>query len=74
MVESDEDEDLFSEKHEAMPKKKKSCGIEDLASGPQDFIDVLTEAGFHPRSENLPNVLSKTRPKYYFLFKILSLT
>lgn len=61
MVESDEDEDLFSEKHEAIPKKRKTCGIEDLASGPQDLIDALTEAGFHPRTDNLPNLLSKIR-------------
>lgn len=61
MVDSDEDEDLFSEKLEAIPKKKKSCTIQDLASGPQDFIEALTGAGFHPRTENLPNLLSKKR-------------
>ena len=75
MVESDdEDEDLFSEKHEAKPiKKPKTSGISslDLASGPQDFIDALTQAGFYPRTENLPNVLSMINDDNFYIFECL---
>ena len=32
--------------------------VGDIAEGPEDFIKALTEAGFHPRSQDFPNILS----------------
>lgn len=57
MVDSDnEDDDLFSEENQ--PKKKKQSQVADVAEGPSDFIETLTDAGYYPRSGSLPNLLS----------------
>lgn len=64
MIDSeDEDEDDIPGvlPRPALKKTKKSdVEVEDLASGPPDFIKALTNAGFHPRSGTLPNILSVT--------------
>lgn len=58
MLDSDEEnDDTLGELPQS--KKSRSDEIENLASGPTDFIKALVEAGFHPRSGNLPNLLSK---------------
>jgi len=60
MIDSDEDEegDLLSDLPRPVLKKTRR-DVEDIAEGPEDYIKALTEAGFHPRSGDLPNILSK---------------
>ena len=57
MIDSDDD-DTLAPLPLPKSKKRKEVDIPNLASGPEDFIQALTEAGFHPRSGNLPNLLS----------------
>ena len=52
----DEDDDTLGEL--PPPQSKKRREENDLASGPKDFIQALVDAGFYPRSGNLPNLLS----------------
>ena len=62
MINSDDEdsgEDTFGALPQPKQKKSKLVEIENLAAGPEDFIAALTEAGFHPRADNLSNVLSK---------------
>lgn len=54
----DEDDDSLKSLPPPKAKKRKENNIEDVAAGPADFITALTEAGFHPRTGNLPNLLS----------------
>lgn len=52
----DEEEDTLGELPQPQSKKRRE---DDLASGPKDFLKALVDAGFYPRSGNLPNLLSK---------------
>jgi hypothetical protein len=54
----DEDDDSLHSLPPPKAKKRKENNIEDVATGPDDFIKALTEAGFYPRTGNLPNLLS----------------
>lgn len=54
----DEDDDILGALPPPNAKKRKEEDIDNLATGPPDFIKTLTEAGFHPRTGNLPNLLS----------------
>lgn len=54
----DEDEDTLGALPPPKAKKRKEGNIDGVATGPADFIKALTEAGFHPRTGNLPNLLS----------------
>lgn len=60
MLESDEEnDDTLEDLPQPKSKRRREDNVENLASGPTDFIKALVEAGFHPRSGNLPNLLSK---------------
>ena len=63
----DEDDDILQSLPPPKAKKRKDGNIEDIASGPADFIKALTEAGFHPRTENLPNLLSLSCTTHEFM-------
>lgn len=68
-IDSDEDEDLFGELNQPKPKKKKKdTRITDIADGPSDFMETLTDAGFFPRKGNLPNLLSNFQVYPFNLF------
>ncbi|XP_057379729.1 Fanconi anemia group D2 protein-like [Daphnia carinata] len=54
----DEDDDVLGALPPPKTKKRKAEDIDNLANGPADFIKTLTEAGFYPRTGNLPNLLS----------------
>lgn len=54
----DEDDNILGALPPPNAKKRKEEDIDNLATGPDDFIKTLTEAGFHPRTGNLPNLLS----------------
>ena len=53
------DKDSFHVLPQPKIKRTKLVDIANLAAGPEDFIAALTVAGFHPRADNLSNVLSK---------------
>ena len=57
MIDSDDD-DALATLPLAKFKKRNIVNIPDLATGPEDFMQALTESGFHPRSGTLPNLLS----------------
>ncbi len=59
MIDSDDEDTFGALQPQPQSKKRKQDKIPNLASGPEDFIQALTEAGFHPRSGNLPNLLSR---------------
>jgi len=72
MINSDDEdsgEDMFGDLPQPKQKKCRNVEIEDLASGPQDFITALTEAGFHPRADDLPNVLSVQQSDFQHTLK-----
>ena len=54
----DEEEDMLTDLPQPKTKKRREDAVENLATGPPDFIQALTESGFQPRSGNLPNILS----------------
>ena len=57
--EEDEGDDTFGELPQPKQKRnEENVEIDYLAEGPPDFIAALTEAGFHPRANNLSNMLS----------------
>lgn len=60
MIDSeDEADDILGELHQPKPKKRKESQkeVSDIAEGPSDFIQALTDSGYYPRQGNLPNVL-----------------
>lgn len=68
MDSEDEEDDILTDLHQPKLKKKRDeREITDIAEGPRDFIQALTEAGFHPRSGNLPNTLSTITYQSFFI-------
>ena len=72
MIDSDEESgnDTFGELPQPKQRRTQNVEIDDPADGPPDFIAALTEAGFHPRANNLPNLLSKLVLLFVSLFKM----
>lgn len=58
MIDSDDEGDDTLGELPVTKKTRRDPAVEDLADGPPDLIKALTEAGFHPRSGSLPNILS----------------